>query len=228
MFEHLIGQGDESPRASGNDGQQDHRCQLEAADPSHRLKKSRSQAMNGDDPTSTQHPLAIRARNRNSPVHAPGSRRKGGRKPPWCKANASGLAEARENSNAGCLRLMNLQSLLCALANRGVCHRSNAFVTLPPPEVGSAVVPFHGFESCVSRGDVMSWNGQWEKLGRRALAAVVGGLVGLEREFADKPARLRTHMFVAAGAALLMLMGNELIDKYHLDAPWPDWSADPI
>ncbi|MCA9224491.1 MAG: MgtC/SapB family protein, partial [Planctomycetales bacterium] len=86
----------------------------------------------------------------------------------------------------------------------------------------------HGFESCVSRGDVMSWNGQWENLAVMALAAVVGGLVGLEREFADKPAGLRTHMFVAAGAALFMLMGNELIDKYHLDAPVAGLSADPI
>ncbi len=33
-----------------------------------------------------------------------------------------------------------------------------------------------------------------------AIAMVLGGVVGLEREFADKPAGLRTQMFVCAAA----------------------------
>lgn len=74
----------------------------------------------------------------------------------------------------------------------------------------------------------MSWDGQLENLTLIAVAAVIGGLLGLEREFADKPAGLRTHIFVSAGAALFMLMGNEIIDKYHLDTPVAGLSADPI
>jgi putative Mg2+ transporter-C (MgtC) family protein len=41
-------------------------------------------------------------------------------------------------------------------------------------------------------------------LGRLALATVLGGLIGLERELAGKPAGLRTNMLICVGAALLM------------------------
>lgn len=36
------------------------------------------------------------------------------------------------------------------------------------------------------------------------LAMLLGAMIGLEREFADKPAGLRTHMLVAGAAALLL------------------------
>ncbi|WBY03615.1 MgtC/SapB family protein [Ramlibacter tataouinensis] len=41
---------------------------------------------------------------------------------------------------------------------------------------------------------------------RLVLAALLGALVGLERELAGKPAGLRTHMLVALGAALFVLI----------------------
>jgi putative Mg2+ transporter-C (MgtC) family protein len=41
-------------------------------------------------------------------------------------------------------------------------------------------------------------------LGRLALAALLGGLVGLERELSGKPAGLRTNLLICLGAALLM------------------------
>ena len=41
---------------------------------------------------------------------------------------------------------------------------------------------------------------------RLFLAAVAGGLVGLEREIHTKPAGLRTYIIIAVGAALLMLL----------------------
>lgn len=44
---------------------------------------------------------------------------------------------------------------------------------------------------------------------RLLAAAVLGAVVGLERERAGKAAGLRTHMLVALGAALLMLAGAE-------------------
>jgi putative Mg2+ transporter-C (MgtC) family protein len=41
-------------------------------------------------------------------------------------------------------------------------------------------------------------------LGRLLLAAVLGGLIGLERELRSKPAGLRTNLLICMGAALLM------------------------
>lgn len=42
---------------------------------------------------------------------------------------------------------------------------------------------------------------------RLAMAAVLGALVGLEREFSDQPAGFRTHILVSLGAALFTLVG---------------------
>jgi putative Mg2+ transporter-C (MgtC) family protein len=41
--------------------------------------------------------------------------------------------------------------------------------------------------------------------GKLSLAALLGGLVGLEREIHSQPAGLRTHMIVAMGSCLIML-----------------------
>ena len=43
---------------------------------------------------------------------------------------------------------------------------------------------------------------EWELLLRVFVAALLGGLVGWDREAANKPAGIRTHMLVALGAAL--------------------------
>ncbi len=42
---------------------------------------------------------------------------------------------------------------------------------------------------------------------RILLASLFGGVIGLERERADQPAGLRTHMLVSVGAALFTLVG---------------------
>lgn len=44
---------------------------------------------------------------------------------------------------------------------------------------------------------------------RLALAALLGGLLGLEREHKGKAAGVRTHMLVAMGAALFVLIPQE-------------------
>jgi putative Mg2+ transporter-C (MgtC) family protein len=44
---------------------------------------------------------------------------------------------------------------------------------------------------------------------RLALAAVLGAIVGINRERIGKPAGLRTHMLVAVGAAMFVLTGVE-------------------
>ncbi len=41
---------------------------------------------------------------------------------------------------------------------------------------------------------------------RLVAAAVVGGLIGLEREVVHKPAGVRTHMLVSLGSALFVLV----------------------
>jgi putative Mg2+ transporter-C (MgtC) family protein len=62
-------------------------------------------------------------------------------------------------------------------------------------------------------------------LGRLVLAVVLGGLIGYERELADKPAGLRTHMLVAAAASLLISLGGVLIETY---AGRAFMQADPV
>lgn len=47
-----------------------------------------------------------------------------------------------------------------------------------------------------------------------AAAMVLGALIGTERERAQRPAGLRTHMLVAGAAALLTALGPALLDAY--------------
>src|SRR5205823_9551727 len=48
----------------------------------------------------------------------------------------------------------------------------------------------------------LSWS---ESLLRIALAAIFGGAIGLEREFREREAGLRTHMLVSVGSALFTI-----------------------
>jgi putative Mg2+ transporter-C (MgtC) family protein len=45
---------------------------------------------------------------------------------------------------------------------------------------------------------------------RLALAAALGGAIGLEREYRHKPAGLRTNMLIALGSALFAILSVEL------------------
>lgn len=45
---------------------------------------------------------------------------------------------------------------------------------------------------------------------RLAAALILGGAIGLEREWKDKPAGLRTHILVATAACLFTIVGQEL------------------
>lgn len=47
---------------------------------------------------------------------------------------------------------------------------------------------------------------QWALFYRLIFAGLLGGLIGLEREFRAKDAGLRTHFFVAVGSALFMVI----------------------
>ncbi|MFN2385115.1 MAG: MgtC/SapB family protein [Thermoanaerobaculia bacterium] len=74
----------------------------------------------------------------------------------------------------------------------------------------------------------MEWTPQLQVLGEVILAMFLGALVGLEREAADKPAGLRTHMLVAGAAALLVGLTNTIVEKM---GSWPNATylrGDPI
>lgn len=55
---------------------------------------------------------------------------------------------------------------------------------------------------------------QLQMLAYVALAMFLGGLIGLDREAARKPAGLRTHMLVCGAAALLVLLGQVMVRNY--------------
>ena len=46
----------------------------------------------------------------------------------------------------------------------------------------------------------------YEFILRIFVAAILGGIVGLEREYRDKAAGFRTHFLVALGSALFMIL----------------------
>lgn len=46
----------------------------------------------------------------------------------------------------------------------------------------------------------------FELVARIILAVVMGGLIGIEREYSNRPAGLRTHILVSVGSALVMLI----------------------
>ncbi len=51
-----------------------------------------------------------------------------------------------------------------------------------------------------------------DMMGRLCLSALLGGLIGLERELHHQPAGLRTHMIVALGSCLIMLVSMHMTD----------------
>ncbi|HXW03996.1 MAG TPA: MgtC/SapB family protein [Vicinamibacterales bacterium] len=56
-----------------------------------------------------------------------------------------------------------------------------------------------------------------ELIRRLLLAAVLGGVLGLERELRQKTAGLRTNILIAIGSALFTLMSSELADGIGAD-----------
>ena len=58
------------------------------------------------------------------------------------------------------------------------------------------------------------------------VAICMGGIIGIERELAHKPAGIRTHMFVAGAAALVISLSTLLIDEFSKN--YANVSADPV
>lgn len=64
----------------------------------------------------------------------------------------------------------------------------------------------------------IGWQEQLYLLLDVAIAAVLAGVVGFEREASDKPAGFRTNMIIGASATLLIGLGHELAVSF-VDVP---------
>ena len=60
------------------------------------------------------------------------------------------------------------------------------------------------------------------------LAGLLGAVIGIEREIADKPAGLRTHIFVAVASALLVLLAKSVMESFQRDGSDVRIEGDPI
>ena len=74
----------------------------------------------------------------------------------------------------------------------------------------------------------VNWQPQVEALASVVIAAVLGGIVGMEREMANRPAGLRTHAILAAAACLLVRLGDTLVDSFAAESIPEVLRADPI
>ncbi len=61
----------------------------------------------------------------------------------------------------------------------------------------------------------MEGSAQLQVIVEVALAMLLGGLIGIERELANKPSGFRTHMLVAGAAALLVGLGDALVYRFN-------------
>lgn len=59
------------------------------------------------------------------------------------------------------------------------------------------------------------------------IAAILGGLIGWERESRDKPAGLRTNMLIAGASALLVVLATELVQQMQLTLDEDAMGVDP-
>ena len=73
----------------------------------------------------------------------------------------------------------------------------------------------------------MNWMMQLEIIGEVALAMLLGGVIGFEREVADKPAGFRTQMLVAGAAALLVGLADAMLLRFLIEGK-TNVTADPI
>lgn len=65
-------------------------------------------------------------------------------------------------------------------------------------------------------------------LGTVLLAMLLGAVVGFERELLDKPAGFRTHMLVAGAAALLVAVGEILVEQQAATLEAQAVRSDPV
>ena len=74
----------------------------------------------------------------------------------------------------------------------------------------------------------MGWEYQLQVAAEVALAMLLGGIIGLERELAERPAGLRTHMLVAGAAALLVGLAGTMVNHFSQGLASDLVQSDPI
>ena len=74
----------------------------------------------------------------------------------------------------------------------------------------------------------MEFDPQWAGILKVVCSILLGGLVGLERELAAKPAGFRTHMLVAGAATLFVVLGDFMIQQFAQTSFTGTLRADPI
>lgn len=60
------------------------------------------------------------------------------------------------------------------------------------------------------------------------ISMLLGGLIGIEREFAEKPAGLRTHMLVAGAATLLIDLSDVIVTHFYTTMDPEILTANPV
>jgi putative Mg2+ transporter-C (MgtC) family protein len=60
----------------------------------------------------------------------------------------------------------------------------------------------------------MDFSNELKSLGLLVIAMILGGAIGFERELAEKPAGMRTHMLMAGATALLVMVGHALVQSF--------------
>lgn len=74
----------------------------------------------------------------------------------------------------------------------------------------------------------MTWDEQLWVIGNTAIAMVLGGLVGVEREMRNRPAGFRTHTLVAGASALLLGIGMVWLEHGREVADELQVQSDPL
>lgn len=74
----------------------------------------------------------------------------------------------------------------------------------------------------------MEVDSQWVMIGKVVFSILLGGVIGFEREWADKPAGLRTHMLVAGASTLFVILGDIMIHQFSQTQILDTIRTDPI
>ena len=74
----------------------------------------------------------------------------------------------------------------------------------------------------------INWSAELAILAQVAVAMVLGGAVGYERQLRGRPAGFRTHMLIAGSAALLLGMTDLIAEHFNQEIYAPRVHIDPV